>query len=243
MVKSRCVLDNKLEFKLAKLSDAKNANKENIEPSVLFGPSKKPPLDRVSAVFDGACVSESSYEKARDLVMQERDRNSLENPTQAMLDILEKMNAKKRERVESGNTQPKPCKRKRTKSFVMEDPTENTPAMLEVIRMKKVKDAEDSADESEFESAVKKPKINFSVLIPNDIINPSAEKKKKSPGVRKTELQQLLGFESKDQRRRTRSDGLVESRKARSNLRSAISFGLGMFRSVSVSLPKFLKYE
>ena len=241
MVRAKCVLDNKLEFKLAKLSDSKNINKENIEPSVLFGPSKKPPVDRVSAVFDSACVSETSYEAARDRVLEERARKSLDNPTQAMLDILEKMNAKKRERVESGNNQPKPMKRKRQKSFVMEDPTENTPAMLEVIRMKKVKDAEDSADESEVESAVKKPKINFSVLIPNDIVNP--EKKKKSPGVRKTELQKLMGFEPKEQRRRTRSDALVESRKVRSNLRSAINFGLGMFRSVSQSLPKFLKYD
>ena len=241
MVRAKCVLDNKLEFKLAKLSDSKNANKENIEPSVLFGPSKKPPVDRVSAVFDSACVSETSYEAARDRVLEERAKRSLDNPTQAMLDILEKMNAKKRERVESGNSQPKPMKRKRQKSFVMEDPTENTPAMLEVIRMKKVKDAEDSTDESEVESAVKKPKINFSVLIPNDIVNP--EKKKKSPGVRKTELQKLMGFEPKEQRRRTRSDALVESRKVRSNLRSAINFGLGMFRSVSQSLPKFLKYD
>ena len=241
MVRAKCVLDNKLEFKLAKLSDSKNINKENIEPSVLFGPSKKPPVDRVSAVFDSACVSETSYEAARDRVLEERARKSLDNPTQAMLDILEKMNAKKRERVESGNNQPKPMKRKRQKSFVMEDPTENTPAMLEVIRMKKVKDAEDSADESEVESAVKKPKINFSVLIPNDIVNP--EKKKRSPGVRKTELQKLMGFEPKEQRRRTRSDALVESRKVRSNLRSAINFGLGMFRSVSQSLPKFLKYD
>ena len=241
MVRAKCVLDNKLEFKLAKLSDSKNTNKENIEPSVLFGPSKKPPVDRVSAVFDSACVSETSYEAARDRVLEERAKRSLDNPTQAMLDILEKMNARKRERVESGNNQPKPMKRKRQKSFVMEDPTENTPAMLEVIRMKKVKDAEDSTDESEVESAVKKPKINFSVLIPNDIVNP--EKKKKSPGVRKTELEKLMGFEPKEQRRRTRSDALVESRKVRSNLRSAINFGLGMFRSVSQSLPKFLKYD
>ena len=241
MVRAKCVLDNKLEFKLAKLSDSKNTNKENIEPSVLFGPSKKPPVDRVSAVFDSACVSETSYEAARDRVLEERAKRSLDNPTQAMLDILEKMNARKRERVESGNNQPKPMKRKRQKSFVMEDPTENPPAMLEVIRMKKVKDAEDSTDESEVESAVKKPKINFSVLIPNDIVNP--EKKKKSPGVRKTELEKLMGFEPKEQRRRTRSDALVESRKVRSNLRSAINFGLGMFRSVSQSLPKFLKYD
>ena len=241
MVRAKCVLDNKLEFKLAKLSDSKNTNKENIEPSVLFGPSKKPPVDRVSAVFDSACVSETSYEAARDRVLEERAKRSLDNPTQAMLDILEKMNAKKRERVESGNNQPKPMKRKRQKSFVLEDPTENTPAMLEVIRMKKVKDAEDSTDESEVESAVKKPKINFSVLIPNDIVNP--EKKKRSPGVRKKELQKLMGFEPKEQRRRTRSDALVESRKVRSNLRSAINFGLGMFRSVSQSLPKFLKYD
>lgn len=243
MVRAKCVLDNKLEFKLAKLSDSKNTNKENIEPSVLFGPSKKPPVDRVSAVFDSACVSETSYEAARDRVLEERARRSLDNPTQAMVDILEKMNTKKRERVESGNNLPKPLKRKRQKSFVMEDRTENTPAMLEVIRMKKVKDAEDSADESEVESACKKPKINFSVLIPNDIVNPSPEKKKKSSGVRKTELQKLLGVEPKEQRRRTRSDALVENRKVRSNLRSAINFGLGMFRSVSQSLPKFLKYE
>jgi len=245
MIKSGCVLDNKLEFKLAKLSDSKNANKENIEPSVLFGPSKKPPVERVSAVFDSACVSETSYERARDKVWEERGKRSMDNPTQAMVDIVEKIKARKK--TEAGNNpKEKPMKRKRTKSFVMEDPTQNTPAMLEVIRMKKVRDAEESADESDVESAVRKPKINFSVSIPNDIVNPPKDRKgKKSPSARKTELQKLLGFEPKEtQRRRTRSDAMVDNRKVRSNLRSlAINFGLGMFRSVSQSLPKFLKYE
>ena len=78
-----------MEFKLAKLSDNKDENKENLEPSLLFGPSKKPPVDRVSAVFDKACVSETSYEQTRDRILSERARVSLENPTQAMLDILQ----------------------------------------------------------------------------------------------------------------------------------------------------------
>ena len=181
----------------------------------------------------------------RDKVWEERGKRSMDNPTQAMVDIVEKIKARKK--TEAGNNpKEKPMKRKRTKSFVMEDPTQNTPAMLEVIRMKKVRDAEESADESDVESAVRKPKINFSVSIPNDIVNPPKDRKgKKSPSARKTELQKLLGFEPKEtQRRRTRSDAMVDNRKVRSNLRSlAINFGLGMFRSVSQSLPKFLKYE
>jgi len=246
MIKSGCVLDNKLEFKLAKLSDSKNANKENLDPSLLFGPSKKPPVERVSSVFDSACVSETSYERLRDNIAAERSRRSLENPTQAMVDILDKMKFKN-----ASTPTPKPKGRKRTKSFVMEDKTDNTPAMLEVIRLKKIRMAEDSSEESEMETSalMKRPKLNFPVSISTDIISPKKTKKKKKAEIqkppRKTELQKLTGIfeEPKEQRRRTRSDQILANRQIRSNLRSAFNFGLGVFRSVSQSLPKFLKYE
>jgi len=246
MIKSGCVLDNKLEFKLAKLSDSKNANKENLDPSLLFGPTKKPPVERVSSVFDSACVSETSYERLRDNIAAERSKRSLENPTQAMVDILDKMKFKK-----ASTPTPKPKGRKRTKSFVMEDKTDNTPAMLEVIRLKKIRMAEDSSEESEMETSalMKRPKLNFPVSISTDIISPKKTKKKRKAEIqkppRKTELQKLTGIfeEPKEQRRRTRSDQILAYRQIRSNLRSAFNFGLGVFRSVSQSLPKFLKYE
>merc|ERR1712228_1155708 len=106
---------------------------------------------------------------------------------------------------------PKPKGRKRTKSFVMEDKTDNTPAMLEVIRLKKIRMAEDSSEDCEMETSalMKRPKLNFPVSISTDIISPKKTKKK--------------------QRRRTRSDQILANRQIRSNLRSAFNFGLGVF--------------
>merc|ERR1711988_551698 len=108
--------------------------------------------------------------------------------------------------------------------------------------MGKIRMAEDSSEESEVETSalMKRPKLNFPVSISTDIISPKKTKKK-----RKAELQKLTGIfeEPKEQRRRTRSDQILANRQIRSNLRSAFNFGLGVFRSVSQSLPKFLKYE
>jgi len=243
LVKSGSKLDNKLEFKLAKLSDNKDENKENLEPSLLFGPSKKPPVDRVSAVFDKACVSETSYEQTRDRILSERARVSLENPTQAMLDILEKLNR---------NTTSPPVRqlkgRKRTKSFLADEKTENTPAMLQVLRMKKSKIGEDSSDDNSDQDPPDIPNVVQSRTrgkkVPLDRSKSAPEKCKLNP--RKTELQRLgssVQEETFQLRRRTRSDALSANREVRSNLRTALNFGLGVIRSVSQSLPKFLKYE
>jgi len=229
LIKSGCVMDNKLEFKLAKLSDQNRENKENLDPSLLFGPSKKPPVDRVSAVFDSLCVSEASYEKLRDDLCAERARRSLDNPTQAMLDVMAKMKKSPEKAFK---------RRKRNKSFNIEEKTENTPAMMEVLRKQKIKMAEDSSDDSEVEfPALVRPKLNFAEKITTEVISPTV--KKTAP--RKTELERLEI--EPQQRRRTRGDQTAANREIRSNLRSAFNFGLGVFRSVSQSLPKFLKYE
>jgi len=246
--KSGSNLDNKLEFKLAKLSDNKadSADQPPLTPALLFGPSKKPPTERVSIVFDTACVSESSYEKRRDRIISERAKASMENPTQAMLDILEKVN-----RNQQSPVVKHPKGRKRTKSFIMEEKTENTPAMLQVLKMKKSKEScEESSDE--MDSDMEPPDSNSTMVFAANKakkvhLNRSfsaPEKCKTNP--RKTELQRLAssGQEEPFQlRRRTRSDALADNRAVRSNLRSALNFGLGVIRTVSQSLPKFLKYE
>ena len=228
-----------MEFKLAKLTDNKNENKENLEPSLLFGPSKKPPAERVSAVFDTSCVSETSYEQTRDRILSERAAASLQNPTQAMLDILQKL---QRNTISPQVRQQKG--RKRTKSFIIDEKTENTPAMLQVLKMKKIKVGEGSSDESDPEALPGPRSRTMGNKIPLNRSKSAPEKCKQNP--RKTELQRL-GSSSPDEpfqlRRRTRSDALTANREVRSNLRTALNFGLGVIRSVSQSLPKFLKYE
>merc|ERR1719219_2189485 len=189
LVKSGCKLDNKLEFKLAKLTDNKNENKENLEPSLLFGPSKKPPAERVSAVFDTSCVSETSYEQTRDRILLERAAASLQNPTQAMLDILQKL---QRNTISPQVRQQKG--RKRTKSFIVDEKTENTPAMLQVLRMKRSKVGEESSDESdqdqsgELTASSTRTRTN---KIPLNRSKSAPEKCKSNP--RKTELERLGG--------------------------------------------------
>merc|ERR1719158_811657 len=118
--------------------------------------------------------------------------------------------------------------------------------MIEVMKLKKMKSIDESSDDTEveFSQIVKRPRINFNVSITSDIINPKNTKPKKSLN-RKSELQRLFNssFEENVQRRRTRSNKKLANREIRSNLRSAINIGLSMFRTVSQSLPKFLKYD
>ena len=200
-------------------------------------------MERVSAVFDTACVSQSSYEQTRDRIISERARASLENPTQAMLDILEKLN-----RNQQSPPVRQPKGRKRTKSFIMEEKTENTPAMLQVMKMKRHKEVgEESSDESDMEppdTTVGSATTRGKKVVPLNRSFSAPERYKTN--TRKTELQRLASSgqdEPFQLRRRTRSDALAANREVRSNLRSALNFGLGVIRSVSQSLPKFLKYE
>jgi len=254
MVKSGCKIDNKLEFKLAKLSDSKDSPPENLDPALLYGPSRKPPTERVSAVFDSACISATSYEKLRDSIWAKRSQNSLENPTQAMLDIMEKMENPPIKTPSKG--------RKRTKSFC-DEKTSNTPAMMEVMKLKKMKsmdDANNSLAEADSTAALlPMPFLKLSP-VPASVINPKKKPKKsqnsqkalmRSPSApektkvsRKNELKRLSSFlDEPVQRRRTRSDADTANRELRSNLRTAFNFGIGMIRQVSISLPKFLKTD
>jgi len=255
MVKSGCKINNKLEFKLAKLSDSKDTPPENLDPALLYGPSGKPPVERVSAVFDSACISATSYEKLRDSIWAKRSQNSLENPTQAMLDIMEKMENPPIKTPSKG--------RKRTKSFC-EEKTSNTPAMMEVMKLKKMKSMDDAnsnlAEDHSIAALLPMPFLKLSPVVPASVISPKKKPEKsqnsqktltRSPSApekkkvsRKTELKRLSSFlDEPVQRRRTRSDADTANRELRSNLRTAFNYGIGMIRQVSISLPKFLKTD
>jgi len=218
MVKSGCKIDNKLEFKLAKLSDSKDGTQENLDPALLYGPSRKPPTERVSAVFDTACVSATSYEKQRDSIWAKRSQNSLDNPTQAMLDIIEKMENPPLKTPSKG--------RKRTKSFC-DEKTSNTPAMMEVMKLKKMKSMDDAnsnlMEDNSPIALLPMPFLKSSPVIPASVINPKGRPRKsqnsqktliRSPSApektkvsRKNELKRLSSFlDEPVQRRRTRSD-------------------------------------
>jgi len=218
MVKSGCKINNKLEFKLAKLSDSKDTPPENLDPALLYGPSGKPPVERVSAVFDSACISATSYEKLRDSIWAKRSQNSLENPTQAMLDIMEKMENPPIKTPSKG--------RKRTKSFC-EEKTSNTPAMMEVMKLKKMKSMDDAnsnlAEDHSIAALLPMPFLKLSPVVPASVISPKKKQEKsqnsqktltRSPSApekkkvsRKTELKRLSSFlDEPVQRRRTRSD-------------------------------------
>jgi len=250
MVREGCSLDGKLEFRLAKLGGETTEITESLPPDLLYGPSKKPPSERVSAIFDTACVSATSYEKARDIAWAKRSKNSLKNPTQAMLEIMTKMN-----KMENG------MKRKRTKSFSDVDNTNNTPAMMEVMKLKKLKSMDDAYDENN-RAPVALLSLPFKlspVTITKDIIEtdedstssddvfrvPMDTRRRKMS--RKREAKRLEMFKDKPEtteRRRTRSeaDDTKVQREIRSNLRSAFNYGIApvrsFMRSVSNSLPK-----
>ena len=99
------VQDGRLEFKLGSPPPLSKPEAENI---YLRPP---PPESRVSAVFDRLCVSAQSWERARELVWARRDNESLNNPTQAMLDILSMIKKREKAKEEKGNS------RKRQKRY------------------------------------------------------------------------------------------------------------------------------
>lgn len=239
MVKEDCKLDGRLQFRLAKLGGEPPETLESLPPDLLYGPSKKPPSERVSAIFDTACVSSTSYERAQESAWAQRSKSSLQNPTQAMLDIMSKMDKVK-----------EPRGRKRTKSFSDVDDTCNTPAMMEVMRLKKLKSMDDTIYENSSYPVVTILPLPFKIpliTIPKEVLDdeevPSENRRKKVS--KKVELKRIDNFlDDPADRRRTRSeaDNIKVQREIRSNLRSAISYGMAttrsLMRTVSNSLPK-----
>jgi len=251
MVREGCRLDGKLQFRLAKLGGEPAETLDALPPDLLYGPSKRPPSERVSAIFDSACVSATSYEKARDNAWAQRSHHALQNPTQAMLDIIAKME----------NPPPNiklPKGRKRAKSFSEADETSNTPAMMEVMKLKKLKSMDDANDEMKM-ATVALLTLPFKVApmtITKDLLEespeteiqfrvPSDTRRKKS--ARNIELKRLESRNSEpelNERRRTRSetDNTKVQREIRTNLRTAFNYGMApvrsFMRSVSNSLPR-----
>jgi hypothetical protein len=248
MVREGCSLDGKLQFRLAKLGGEMAETIESLPPDLLYGPTKKPPSERVSAIFDTACVSATSYERARDSAWAKRSKKSLQNPTQAMLEIMSKMS-----KMETG------AKRKRNRSFSDVDSTCNTPAMMEVIKLKKLKSMDDSnTEEDSIPIALLSLPFKLSaVTITKDIIEkdedstasddvfrvPATTRRRKLSRARESKRLAMY-IPDTTERRRTRSeaDDTKVQREIRSNLRSALSYGMApvrsFMRSVSNNLPR-----
>jgi len=76
-----CRQDGRLEFRLG---PAAGPAQSGVAAEDFVRP---PPADgaRVSAVFDQMCVSERSWQAARDRLYTQRDRDSLRNPTQVRM--------------------------------------------------------------------------------------------------------------------------------------------------------------
>ena len=213
-------LDGKLQFRLAKLG-GEVVTPDALPPDLLYGPSKKPPSERVSSVFDKACISVTSYEKMREDKWAERSQDSLQNPTKAMLDIMKKMKADQKLKAERNQDNTKtPKGRKRTKSFSDVDSTNSTPAMMEVMRLKKLKSMDDANEElmnCDVPVALLKLPFKLSpVTITKEILeegsdpfqHPSESKRRKTS--KNKELKRLENFMPDIiERRRTRSDAIA----------------------------------
>merc|ERR1719320_1856051 len=113
------------------------------------------------------------YEEMRDSIWAKRSQNSLENPTQAMLDIMEKMENPPIKTPSKG--------RKRTKSFC-EEKTSNTPAMMEVMKLKKMKSMDDAnsnlAEDHSIAALLPMPFLKLSPVVPASVISPKKRSKK-----------------------------------------------------------------
>lgn len=246
MVNSNCSIDSKLDFKLAKLTDKPASTPALLEPALLFGPSKKPPSERVSAVFDSSCVSATSYECKRESLWAQRSAKSLSNPTPAMLEIIDRR-SQKSSRDENFKS---PKGRKRTKSF-SEEKSDDTPAMVEVKKLRKARsmdDANNSLNEIPSPIILKTPFVKLTPVIPYNVIYPDTDKdkddsdneisflppgpnrKKSKQSQKRIEVKRLKGYlDDPIERRRTRSE--ADTREIRTNLRSAFDYGWAPVRN------------
>lgn len=232
------VQDGRLEFKLGTPAPTLDGGAEN---TYLRPP---PPETRVSAVFDRLCVSAGSWERAREQVWSRRDVDSLTNPTQAMLDVMSRMKSREKERKEREEKGTTGRKRQKSGSYAMTENTDLTPAMQEVMRMRKLRNLDPTNPDAKSASLLPRSVLRVSP-IPSEVVQPPLSGRKVSEKispeksrlrVRPAELARLDPFLSDPDsgcRMRTRSADIGEHEVAR-NLRSGFrfNFGLGNMRTL-----------
>lgn len=256
-----CRQDGRMEFRLGPTG---STSALHLDESTAADFLRPPPVDgaRLSAVFDRMCISERSWQAARDRLIGERDADSLRNPTQAMLDVMEKM--KKKSLSET---------RKRNKSgaqYYGDHGPSHTPAMLEVMKLVQLcKSGEVAADTVDPTAAALLPAriLPPGSPIPLEVVVSCPAFSRSSPPTAKQQLpmtmpplpvdhkkllaRRHLGGNLKEldrlvlpepeTRRRTRSADVTDTELSR-NLRYAFRLGLGnvtrMLRQVSDSFTK-----
>lgn len=133
MTELHLVPNGRLEFQLgrpnANRPGSVGSSQEEQESADYLCPV--PADTRVSTVFDKLCVSQRTWNVNREAFWAARDEQSLTNPTQAMLDVQTAI----RERNANTNTTRK---RQKSGNYVGDGP-ENTSAMLQVIRRRKMR--------------------------------------------------------------------------------------------------------
>lgn len=239
MKSTGCVQNGLLEFRVDLSGAQHNLPGDDVTENVEFL-RPCPPDTRISAVFDKLCVTGRTWERAREGIWSVRDAHSLENPTQAMLDVQEMIRNK-----EKGNSG-----RKRTKSgnYSMES-TELTPAMMEVMKLRKLRklEVQDASPVEQHASLLPRSRTLLRMSpIPSAVVClPSLDDarvrfaavgapRKDQSRVRSKELLRLDPFLPDPDslfRRRTRSADVGDTVVSR-NLRSAFRFGFGNMRTL-----------
>jgi len=131
-------LDGRLEYSLAKGKTEIEKPEENKE---LFKKQNGNEDARVSTVFDKQCVQEDVWMKKRDNIINRIAKQSLENPTPAMMELAQKI--KKKQQVQDEKVGGKIRKRHLSKRWSTDSPTllrgtSVTPAMEDVLKLCKI---------------------------------------------------------------------------------------------------------
>ncbi len=82
MTRSGCRHDGRLQFRLGPSGPLPVGGLNEAAATAEFLRAPAEAEGRLSAVFDRMCVSERSWQAARDRLREERDADSLRNPTQ-----------------------------------------------------------------------------------------------------------------------------------------------------------------
>lgn len=136
-------LDGKLDWNVPKekkeLVDTEDEKPE--DNNELFKKQKGDDDARVSMVFDKQCVQEDIWMKKRDNIITKIAKESMENPTQAMIDLAQKI--KKKQQVQDDKVGGKIKKRHLSRRWSTDSPTllrgtSVTPAMEDVLKLCKI---------------------------------------------------------------------------------------------------------
>jgi len=146
-------LDGLLDFQLRDGKKEENKDdKQQVDVNNFVKKQKGDEDARVSTVFDKQCIPEPTWLKKRENIISKIAKESMDNPTQAMIDVAKMMKKKEKKEDKVGKRKRNLSRRWSTETPPLHRGTSITPAMEDVMKLCKISEDPNEVDKNGFQT-------------------------------------------------------------------------------------------